>query len=114
MSKTLQIEALEATGGLVSETPVEKEVDWYELVDGKLKPAKYTVHVLQLPFKKIEDVTRSSRSVAIGLISEGILLDGGQTRLTQAQAERLAPELTNKLIAVFNEVNGTAPGAAGK
>lgn len=114
MSKALQIAALETTGGLVSETPVEKEIDWYEVVDGERVPAKYTIHVLRLPFKKIEDVTRSSRSVTVGLIAEGILFDGGETKLTQAQADRLAPELITQLINAFNEVNGTAPGEVGK
>lgn len=114
MSKTLQIAALESTGGLVSETPVEKEIDWFEMVDGERVPATYTVHVLRLPFKKIEDVTRSSKSVTVGLIAEGILFDDGQTKLTQAQADRLAPELITQLINAFNKVNGTAPGDVGK
>lgn len=112
--KALQIAALESTGGLVSETPVEKEIDWYEIIDGKRVSAKYTVHVLRLPFKKIEDVTRSSRSVTVGLIAEGILFDGGETKLTQEQADRLSPELITQLIDAFNEANGTAPGEVGK
>lgn len=112
--KSLQIASLEETGGLVSETPIEREIDWYEVVDGKRVPAKYTVHVLRLPFKKIEDVTRSSRSVTVGLIAEGVLFDGGQTKLTPEQADRLAPELITQLIDAFNEVNGTAPGGEGK
>lgn len=112
--KSLKIAELETTGGLVSETPVEKEIEWYELKDGELVPAKYTVHVLRLPFKKIEDVARSARSVTVGLIAEGILFDGGQTKLTQTQADRLAPELITQLINAFNEVNGTAPGDQGK
>ena len=114
MSKALQIAALESTGGLVSETPVEKEIDWYDVKDGKRVPAKYTVHVLRLPFKKIEDVSRSSRSVTVGLIAEGVLFDGGQTKLTPEQADRLAPELITQLIDAFNAVNGTAPGDLGK
>lgn len=105
--KSLKIAELETTGGLVSETPVEKEIEWYEVVDGKRVPAKYQIHVLQLPYKKVEDISRSNKgSVTTALIAEGILFDGGQTKLTQAQADRLAPELVAKLIAAFKEVNG--------
>ena len=114
MSKPLQIAALEATGGLVSETPVEKEINWYEIVDGNRVPAKFTVHVLRLSFKKVEDIAKASRSMAVGLIAEGILFDGGRTKLTQEQADRLDASLIKQLIDAFNEVNGTSPGDAGK
>ena len=115
MSKSLQISALEATGGLVSEVPVEKEINWYEVNnDGQRVPAKFTVHVLRLPFSKVEEAVKTSLSRTVRLIAEGILFDGGQTKLTQEQADRLDPELIKQLIDAFNEVNGTSPGDAGK
>ena len=107
MSKPLQIAALEASGGLVSETPVEKEIDWYEVNDdGQRVPTKFTVHVLRLSFSKVEEAVKDPNSRTVRLISAGILFDGGETRLTQEQDSRLDPDLAKQLIEAFNGVNG--------
>lgn len=105
MNQFLSIEQLEAVGGLVSEKPEPVDIEWYQVGDdGIRKPATYTVNVLRLPFQTVEDVTRTSKSVTIGLIAAGIVFEGG-TRLTLEQAGRLDPKLVNELIQAFNKVN---------
>jgi hypothetical protein len=112
----MDLKQLREKGGLVSQTPVVKEVVWTPPSEDA--PITFTVHVKKLSFGTIErlfavDETDPDRSRMAAYISESVLLgDKGKERLTYEDAFQLDSGLAKVLMEAIGAVNGTGGAAA--
>lgn len=115
----MDLQQLRDIGGLVSQTPVTKEITWTppEKDGVKQEEVIFTVRVKKLSFGMVERlwsaVETEDRSNMAAIISASILLgDEGEERFSYEDAFQLEPGLARSLMVAIGEVNGTGAAAA--
>ena len=124
----MDIETLRQLGGIVSPTPVEREVTWQprdEEGSPRGEPVTFTVRIRRLSAGMSErlwvrddagksngDATKADRSSQAALLAASLYL--GDRLFTYEEAYQLDPKLATEFIKRVNEVNGWGVGAAAK
>ena len=114
----MDLQQLRDIGGLVSQTPVTKEITWTPPdKDGVAQePVIFTVRVKKLSFGMVERmwaVDIEDRSNMATVVSASILLGTeGEERFSYEDAFQLEPGLARSLMTAIGEVNGTGAAAA--
>jgi hypothetical protein len=114
----MDIEQLRELGGLVSPTPVEKEITWQPRnEDGSPRgePVTFTVLIKKLSSGDSErlwvvDEKARDRSSHAALLSASLML--GERFITYEEAFQLDPSLAVKFSEAVNQVNGWSDAAA--
>jgi len=105
----MNLKELRDLGGLVPAEPVEKEVTWTRMVEGKEKSDTFTVWVKRHSFGTLEKmylVENDDRSRSARYLAESLLLGDKKEALTYKDAYMLEPSLATALLHAINEVNG--------
>ena len=117
----MDLKQLRELGGIVSSTPVKKEVTWNRTAaDGSADPVTVAVHIKKLSFGSIErlfavDEKDAERSRMASFIADTVLLgEDGQERITYEDAYQLDAGLARVLMDAISAVNGTSAGTAPK
>ena len=123
----MDIETLRELGGLVSPTPVEREVTWQpKNEDGSLRgePVTFTVRIKKLSAGMGErlwikddaaplangDATKADRSTQAALLAASLFI--GDRLITYEEAYQLDPTLATEFAKAINAVNGWGVAAA--
>ena len=118
----MDIETLRELGGIVSPTPVDRDVTWQPRnEDGSPRgePGTFTVRIKKLSaglserlWVKDDDPAKADRSTQAALLAESMFL--GERLITYEEAYQLEPTLATEFAKAVNAVNGWGSGAAAK